>query len=132
MKRLEGKSALITGAARGIGCGFAEAFVAEGATVAISDINLDAAIETAARIGDAAYPVQIDVGDQGSIDAAVACVVSKVGKLDILVNNAGLALGVNSVSDNDPCLPPTTPWCNTGRRLLLVFHRSPSPYTFVR
>ena len=66
MKRLEGKSALITGAARGIGRGFAEAFVAEGATVAISDINLEAASETAARIGDAAYPVQIDVGDQGS------------------------------------------------------------------
>lgn len=90
MKRLEGKSALITGAARGIGRGFAEAFVAEGATVAISDINFEAASETAARIGDAAYPVQLDVGDQGSIDAAVAWVVSKAGKLDILVNNAAL------------------------------------------
>lgn len=90
MKRLEGKSALITGAARGIGRGFAEAFAAEGATVAIADINLEAASETAAEIGDAAYPVQLDVADQDSIDAAIAGVVAKAGKLDILVNNAAL------------------------------------------
>lgn len=90
MKRLEGKSALITGAARGIGRGFAEAYVAEGATVAIADINLEAASETAVQIGDAAYPVQVDVADQDSIDAAIASVVAKAGKLDIVVNNAAL------------------------------------------
>ena len=90
MKRLEGKSTLITGAARGIGRGFAEAYVAEGARVAIADINFEAARKAASQIGDAAYPLQVDVADQDSIDAAVAGVVAEAGKLDILVNNAAL------------------------------------------
>ncbi|MEP4770901.1 MAG: L-iditol 2-dehydrogenase [Roseibium sp.] len=90
MKRLEGKSALITGAARGIGKAFAEAYVREGATVAIADINLEAAETTATEIGDAAYAVQLDVSQQDSIDAAISTVVGKAGKLDILINNAAL------------------------------------------
>jgi NAD(P)-dependent dehydrogenase (short-subunit alcohol dehydrogenase family) len=90
MKRLEGKSALITGAARGIGRGFAESYIAEGATVAIGDINLDSAEKTAAQLGDGAYAVQLDVSDQDSIDGAIASVVSHAGKLDILINNAAL------------------------------------------
>lgn len=90
MTRLNGKSALITGAARGIGRGFAERYIAEGATVAIADINLDAAEQTARALGDAAYAVEIDVSNQDSIDAAVAAVVSHAGKLDILINNAAL------------------------------------------
>ncbi len=90
MKRLAGKSALITGAARGIGCGFAESYIAEGATVAIADIDLDAAIATARDLGDAAYAVQLDVSNQDSIDDAVATVVAHAGKLDILINNAAL------------------------------------------
>ncbi|MBS1303095.1 L-iditol 2-dehydrogenase [Loktanella sp. SALINAS62] len=88
--KLDGKSALITGAARGIGLGFAQAYVAEGAVVAIADINLDAAREAAAGIGAGAYAVQLDVSDQSSIDAAIAAVVDRTGKLDILVNNAAL------------------------------------------
>ena len=90
MKRLDGKSALITGSARGIGRGFAEAYVREGATVAIADINLEAAEATAAEIGSGSYAVQIDVSDQTSIDQAVAAVVAKAGKIDILINNAAL------------------------------------------
>jgi NAD(P)-dependent dehydrogenase (short-subunit alcohol dehydrogenase family) len=90
MKRLAGKSALITGAARGIGRGFAEGYIAEGATVAIADINLDAAQAAVSELGDGAYAVQIDVSDQASIDAAMASVVSHAGKLDILINNAAL------------------------------------------
>lgn len=90
MQRLAGKSALITGAARGIGRGFAEAYVREGASVAIADINMSAAQEAAAEIGDGAYAVHIDVSSQESIDAAVDTVVSKAGKLDILINNAAL------------------------------------------
>lgn len=90
MNRLSGKSALITGAARGIGRGFAEAFVSEGATVAIADVNLGAAEKTAREIGDAAYAVEIDVSDQNSIDAAVNTAVAHAGKLDILINNAAL------------------------------------------
>lgn len=90
MTRLSGKSALITGAARGIGRGFAERYIAEGATVAIADINLEAATQTAAELGDGAYPVRIDVSDQDSIDAAISAVVEEAGKLDILINNAAL------------------------------------------
>ncbi|MBU0779603.1 Enoyl-(Acyl carrier protein) reductase [Loktanella salsilacus] len=88
--RLAGKSALITGSARGIGRGFAEAYLAEGATVAIADINMEAAQATAAELGDGAYAVQLDVSDQASIDGAIAAVVAKSGKLDILINNAAL------------------------------------------
>lgn len=90
MTRLNGKSALITGAARGIGRGFAESYIAEGATVAIADINFDAATQTASELGDAAYPVHIDVSKQDSIDAAISAVVEKARKLDILINNAAL------------------------------------------
>ena len=90
MSRLAGKSALITGAARGIGRGFAERYLAEGATVAIADINLEAATETAQELGAGAYAVQLDVSDQASIDAAIAAVVAHAGKLDILINNAAL------------------------------------------
>ncbi len=90
MTRLAGKSALITGAARGIGRAFAEAYVREGATVAIGDINLEAATKTAAEIGPSAYAVHLDVTNQASIDAAIGSVIGRAGKLDILINNAAL------------------------------------------
>jgi NAD(P)-dependent dehydrogenase (short-subunit alcohol dehydrogenase family) len=88
--RLTGKSALITGAARGIGRAFAEAYVREGATVAIADVNVEAATAAATEIGAGAYAVQMDVTRQDSIDAAIAAAVGKAGKLDILINNAAL------------------------------------------
>ncbi|WP_269931716.1 L-iditol 2-dehydrogenase [Aminobacter sp. HY435] len=90
MNRLEGKSALITGAARGIGRAFAEAYVSEGAVVAIGDINLEAAERTASEIGRNAYAVKLDVTDLGSIEAAIRAVEAKAGGIDILVNNAAL------------------------------------------
>ncbi|MET1069791.1 MAG: L-iditol 2-dehydrogenase [Pseudomonas prosekii] len=90
MKRLQGKSTLITGSARGIGRAFAQAYIDEGATVAIADINLERAQITADELGPNAYAVAMDVTDQTSIDAAIATVVGKVGKLDILINNAAL------------------------------------------
>jgi len=88
--RLQGKSAVITGAARGIGRAFAAAYVAEGATVAIADINLEAAEAAAAAIGPGAYAVPLDITDQASIDACVAMVQARAGGLDILINNAAL------------------------------------------
>ncbi len=88
--RLQGKSALITGSARGIGRAFAEAYVREGATVAIADINFERASQTAAEIGDEAYPVLLDVTEQASIDAAVKAVEERTGGIDILINNAAL------------------------------------------
>ena len=88
--RLAGKSALITGAARGIGKAFAMAYAREGALVAIADIDLAAAERTAAEIGDRAHAVRLDVTDQASIDRAVAAVEERAGGIDILVNNAAL------------------------------------------
>ncbi|MER8477563.1 L-iditol 2-dehydrogenase [Mesorhizobium sp. M0815] len=88
--RLGGKSALITGSARGIGRAFAEAYMREGATVAIGDINLEAAEKTASEIGGNAYAVKLDVTDLASIDAAVKAVETRTGGLDILINNAAL------------------------------------------
>jgi len=88
--RLAGKTALITGAARGIGLAFAKAYVAEGARVAIADIDLARAQAAAAEIGEAAIAVQMDVSDQASIDAAVATAVDALGQIDILINNAAI------------------------------------------
>ncbi|TIM26641.1 MAG: L-iditol 2-dehydrogenase [Mesorhizobium sp.] len=88
--RLRGKSALITGSARGIGRAFAEAYVREGATVAIGDINLEAAEKAASEIGGNAYAVKLDVTELAAIEAAVKAVETRAGGLDILVNNAAL------------------------------------------
>ncbi|WP_421870457.1 L-iditol 2-dehydrogenase [Pararhizobium sp.] len=88
--RLLNKIALITGGARGIGLGFAEAFVAEGAKVIIADINIDRALEAAAAIGSDATAIRLDVTDLASIDAAVADVDQRFGGIDILVNNAAI------------------------------------------
>lgn len=88
--RLQGKTALITGAARGIGLAFAKAYLAEGAQVAIADINLDAARKAAESLGPNAHAIALDVTKQDSIDAGFAEAIEKMGKLDILVNNAAL------------------------------------------
>lgn len=85
--RLQGKRTLITGAARGIGRAFAEAYIREGAQVVIGDINIAAAKATAAEIG--AEAVQLDVTDQTSIDAAMAHMAA-TGGIDILINNAAI------------------------------------------
>ncbi|MFY1707983.1 L-iditol 2-dehydrogenase [Tritonibacter scottomollicae] len=88
--RLSGKTALITGAARGIGRSFAEAYVREGARVAIADIDTERARQTAAEIGDGAVAVEMDVTRQESIDNAVTQTVEALGRIDILVNNAAI------------------------------------------
>ena len=88
--RLQGKRALITGAARGIGLEFARAYIAEGATVTLADINAEAVAKAAASLGPQAVAVQMDVTRQDSIDAGMAEAVAKMGGLDILINNAAL------------------------------------------
>ncbi|XHE16158.1 L-iditol 2-dehydrogenase [Agrobacterium deltaense] len=88
--RLEGKSALITGSARGIGRAFAEAYIREGATVAIADIDFERASKTAREIGENAYAVELDVTKQHSIDTAIRTVEGQTAGLDILINNAAL------------------------------------------
>lgn len=88
--RLKDKVAFITGGARGIGRAFAEAYVREGATVVIGDIDLGAAEQAAAEIGPACSAVYMNVADIGSIQAGVDSVVDRAGKIDILINNAAL------------------------------------------
>ena len=88
--RLQGKRALITGAGRGIGLEFARAYIAEGATVAVADINAAALDRAVAELGPQAVAVQMDVTDQTSIDAGFAQAVERMGGLDILINNAAL------------------------------------------
>jgi len=90
MTRLAGKTALITGAARGIGRHFAEVYVKEGARVAIADINIERGKVAAAEIGESAIAIKLDVTSQASIEAAVGATIDAFGGIDILVNNAAI------------------------------------------
>ena len=90
MKRLAGKTALITGAGRGIGLAFAKAYISEGAKVAIADINFDLAQEAVATLGRSAIAIEMDVSNQASIDDGIASTITQFGHIDILINNAAL------------------------------------------
>ncbi|HVU73737.1 MAG TPA: glucose 1-dehydrogenase [Mycobacteriales bacterium] len=88
--RLDGKVALISGAARGMGAAEAKLFVAEGAQVVIGDVLHDEGRALAAEIGAGATYVELDVTAPAAWDAAVATATSQYGGLDVLVNNAGV------------------------------------------
>jgi len=88
--KLKDKVAMVTGGARGIGAAIVDRYVAEGAKVAVADISIDQAKETAARHGDKAFAVAIDVTKTASIEAAVEAVVKRWGGIDVLVNGAGV------------------------------------------
>jgi len=90
MNRLEGKCALITGAARGIGFAFAQAYALEGARVVIADIDKEAAQKAAETLGSAATAVAMDVSDQHSVTEGVDAAVDAMGRVDVLVNNAAI------------------------------------------
>lgn len=90
MHRLDGRVALVTGGARGIGAAIAEALIDAGAAVMITDLSEDGA-QTATRIG--ASFIHHDVTDEAQWEAAVAATTQRLGGLDILVNNAGIYLG---------------------------------------
>ena len=94
MKRLEGKTALVTGSARGIGFEIARAFAAEGASVAVADLSQDearaAAAEIAAATGAKTLGLGLDVASEASCQQALDEMVKIFGKADILVNNAGI------------------------------------------
>ena len=88
--KLDNKTALITGGARGIGLGFAEAFVREGARVVIADIDIERATKAAASIGPQASAKKLDVTDLAVIESVAAEVDREFGGIDILVNNAAI------------------------------------------
>ena len=87
---LEGKVAVVTGGARGIGRAICERFVVEQARVAVADILIEEARAAAAALGERAFAVELDVTCQDSIDRMVEAVVAREGGIDILVNNAGV------------------------------------------
>lgn len=88
--KLKDQVAIVTGGAQGIGRALCERYVAEGAKVAIADINLAEAQATAKALGESAFAVALDVSKQDSIDAMVETVVKQAGSIDILVNNAAV------------------------------------------
>src|SRR5690606_25281629 len=93
--RLDGKVAIVTGAASGIGKRIAEVYARNGAAVAIADINLAAAEATAREItaaGGKALGVAMDVTDEAAVDAGVDAVATGLGSVDILVSNAGIQI----------------------------------------
>ena len=88
--KLEGKTAIVTGAAGGIGRAIAARFAEEGATVVVTDRNGDRAARVAADVGHGAYGLALDVTSEASIANAIAEVVARSRSIDILVNNAGI------------------------------------------
>ena len=95
MAQLDGKIAIITGAASGIGKAIAKRFATEGAMVAIADLQLPAAEAAAAEIkraGGTAMGVAMDVSDEAGVEAGVAATVERFGGVDILISNAGIQI----------------------------------------
>ena len=89
--RLQGKIALVTGGARGIGLAVAKALAAEGAVPVIADINEGGARDALSTLGHAErLALGVDVADEASVAAMVEAIVARYGRLDILVNNAGI------------------------------------------
>lgn len=102
MNRLNGKVALITGAARGIGEAIARAFSAEGSVVIITDINDDYGEQIAAQLGSNTIYRTLDVRIESDWSAAIGFVIERYGHLDILVNNAGITGFEAGLVQHDP------------------------------
>ncbi|PLP96723.1 glucose 1-dehydrogenase [Cupriavidus pauculus] len=98
MKQLDGKVAIVTGAASGFGAGIAEAYIAEGAKVVVADVNEAGARRVADNLGPNATAVTCDVSKRDQVDAMVAHCIETFGVPDIVVNNAGVT------HDNKPML----------------------------
>ena len=96
MEQLEGRTAIVTGAASGIGLAIVEAFVAEGMRVVMADIDEESLQTDAARLGDAGacvHAVTADVRDPDAVERVASAAVERFGKLHVAVNNAGVVTG---------------------------------------
>jgi NAD(P)-dependent dehydrogenase (short-subunit alcohol dehydrogenase family) len=101
MERLLGKTAIVTGAAQGLGAAIAARFCADGASVVIADVNEEALTATANSIGPACSAFPCDVRSEESVANLVAFACDSFGRLDIMVNNAGILGPVGSITDVD-------------------------------
>jgi pyridoxal 4-dehydrogenase len=90
MNSFAGRTAIVTGAAQGIGAAIAANLAEAGATVVATDINAEGAAAVAAKIGDPSFALRADVGDPASVAALHAEVTGRTGRIDILVNNAAI------------------------------------------
>jgi NAD(P)-dependent dehydrogenase (short-subunit alcohol dehydrogenase family) len=99
--KLQGKVAIVTGGARGIGAGIARCLATEGATVAILDLDGPEAERTAASLGNGAIGLAADVAEEAAAKAAVDTVAARLGGLDILVNNAGGGRDIGSTAPQE-------------------------------
>jgi 3-oxoacyl-[acyl-carrier protein] reductase len=91
MFSLAGRTAIVTGAAAGIGQAIAVRLADAGATIAVADLHLPGAQKVAATLPHGAFAVQVDVAEAASVQRAVEQVLAQAGKIDVLVNNAGIA-----------------------------------------
>jgi NAD(P)-dependent dehydrogenase (short-subunit alcohol dehydrogenase family) len=110
MRRLEGKVAVITGGAGGLGSATAERFASEGATVVIADIVDGPAQEIATRLGNGSIGLHFDCGDPASIEAGIEETVRRFGKIDILFNNAAAVAYEILTSDRTAVDTPIHIW----------------------
>jgi NAD(P)-dependent dehydrogenase (short-subunit alcohol dehydrogenase family) len=99
--RLDGKVAVVTGAARGIGLATAEALAEAGALVVITDMDEAGAAKAATRLGGKADSIALDVTDPRAVERVQAEIVNRHGKVDILVNNAGIAISFKPAETMD-------------------------------
>jgi NAD(P)-dependent dehydrogenase (short-subunit alcohol dehydrogenase family) len=99
MKDLTGRTAVVTGAASGIGRGIALALAAEGMRVAVADLDADGAEAVAREVGGGAFPLALDVTSNDSLEAAAKEVAARTGGAHLLVNNAGVMLPLRPMSE---------------------------------
>ncbi len=90
MGQLDGRKAIVTGAASGIGKAIVTLFAQEGARVAVLDLDLDGAKAVAAEIGGHAFALKVDVAKEASVNRTVAAAIARLGGVDVMVNNAGI------------------------------------------
>jgi NAD(P)-dependent dehydrogenase (short-subunit alcohol dehydrogenase family) len=130
MGKLDGKTAIVTGGAHGLGRQFAGALAREGATVAILDIadTDEAATEIAGREGGACFGIAADVSDEAQVQSAVAAILERTGRIDILVNNAAVFASLPPVgfADIDVALWDKVMAVNLRGPFLMVKHAAPA------